>query len=92
MYTDIMKKIYLIILLTVIVFASPLLSEEKAMALFESIKQSEYSWVVGQWNNEMKIKSQSRSSGRKSLWEDDQDPIDDKDNSTYYPNEHQAGI
>lgn len=88
MYTDIMKKIYLIILLTVIVFASPLLSEEKAMALFESIKQSEYSWVVGQWNNEMKIKSQSRSSGRKSLWEDDQDPIDDKDNSTYYPNEH----
>ncbi len=88
MYTDIMKKIYLIILLTVIVFASPLLSEEKAMALFESIKQSEYSWVVGQWNNEMKIKSQSRSSGRKSLWEDDQDPIDEKDNSTYYPNEH----
>ena len=87
MYTDIMKKIYLIILLTVIVFASPLLSEERAMALFESIKQSEYSWVVGQWNNEMKIKSQSRSSGRKSLWEDDQEPIDEKDNSTYYPNE-----
>ena len=92
MYTDVMKKIYLILLLTVMMFAAPLLSEEKALALFESIKQSEYSWVVGQWNNEMKIKSQSRSSGRKSLWDEDEDPINDKDNSSYYPNEHPAGI
>jgi len=36
----------------------------------------------------MKIKSQSRSSGRKSLWEEDEDPIDSKDNATYYPREH----
>ena len=92
MYTDVMKKIYLILLLTVMMFAAPLLSEEKALALFESIKQSEYSWVVGQWNNEMKIKSQSRSSGRKSLWDEDEDPINDKDNSSYYPNKHPAGI
>ena len=92
MYTDVMKKIYLILLLTVMMFAAPLLSEEKALALFESIKQSEYSWVVGQWNNEMKIKSQSRLSGRKSLWDEDEDPINDKDNSSYYPNEHPAGI
>ena len=86
-----MKKLYLLVALTLMLLAAPL-SEEKALELFNAIKQSEYSWVVGQWNNEMKIKSQSRSSGRKSLWEDDQDPIDDKDNSTYYPNEHQAGI
>ena len=92
MYTNLMKKVYLLLLLTVIVFASPLLSEERAMALFESIKQSEYSSVIALWDNEMKIKTQSRSSGRKSLWDDDQDPIDEKDNSTYYPNEHQAGI
>ena len=71
--------------------AAPL-TEEKALELFESIKQSEYSWVVAQWDNEMKIKSQSRSSGRKSLWDDDEDPIDEKDNSTYYPKDHPAGI
>jgi len=83
-----MKKIYLILLLTVILVASPLLSEERALELFNAIKQSEYSWVVAQWDNEMKIKSQSRSSGRKSLWDDDQDPVDDKDNSSYSPREH----
>ncbi len=66
-------------------FASPLLTQERALALFNAIKQSEYSRVVALWDNEMKIKSQSRSSGRKSLWDDDQDPIDDKDNSTYQP-------
>ncbi|CAA6813729.1 MAG: Unknown protein [uncultured Sulfurovum sp.] len=68
--------------------AVPLISEEKALTLFESIKQSEYSWVVVQWDNEMKIKTQTRSSGRKSLWEDDEDPIDAKDNSVRYPREH----
>jgi len=83
-----MKKIYLILLLTVILVASPLLTEEKALELFNAIKQSEYSRVVALWDNEMKIKSQSRSSGRKSLWDEDEDPIDNKDSATYYPREH----
>lgn len=64
--------------------ASPL-TEEKALELFDAIKQSEYSWVVAQWDNEMKIKTQTRSSGRKSLWDDDEDPIDAKDNAAHYP-------
>ena len=59
--------------------AAPL-TEEKAMELFNTIKQSEYSWVVSQWDNEMKIKTQTRSSGRKSLWDEDEDPIDENDN------------
>ena len=64
--------------------ATPM-TEEKALELFEAIKQSEYSAVIALWNNEMKIKTQSRSSGRKSLWDDDEDPIDDKDNAAHYP-------
>lgn len=64
--------------------ASPL-TEEKALELFNAIKNSEYSAVVALWDNEMKIKSQSRSSGRKSLWDEDEDPIDDKDNAARYP-------
>ena len=79
-----MKKIYILVLLTVMLLATPM-TEEKALELFEAIKQSEYSWVVSQWDNEMKIKTQSRSSGRKSLWDDDQDPIDSKDNAIRYP-------
>ena len=68
-------------------------TEEKAMELFNAIKQSEYSWVVSQWDNEMKIKTQTRSSGRKSLWDEDEDPIDAKDNSALYPvDDHPAGI
>jgi len=87
-----MKKIYLILLLTVILVASPLLTEERALELFNAIKQSEYSRVVALWDNEMKIKSQSRSSGRKSLWDEDEDPINNKDNAAHYPREHPAGI
>jgi len=83
-----MKKIYLLLLLTVMLAASPLLTEERALELFNAIKQSEYSRVVALWDNEMKIKSQSRSSGRKSLWDEDEDPIDNKDSATYYPREH----
>jgi hypothetical protein len=79
-----MKKFYLFVALTIMLMSAPL-TEEKALELFDAIKQSEYSWVVAQWDNEMKIKSQSRSSGRKSLWDDDQDPLDEKDNATYYP-------
>ena len=67
--------------------AAPL-TEEKALELFEAIKTSEYSQVVALWDNEMKIKSQSRSSGRKSLWDDDEDPIDAKDNAAHYPKDH----
>jgi len=80
-----MKKIYLILLLTIILYASPILSEERALEIFNAIKQSEYSRVVALWDNEMKIKTQSHSSGRKSLWEEDENPIDNKDKSTYYP-------
>jgi len=83
-----MKKIYLILLLTVILAASPLLTEERALELFNAIKQNEYSRVVALWDNEMKIKSQSRSSGRKSLWDEDEDPIDNRDSAAYYPREH----
>ena len=79
-----MKKLYLLIALTVMLLATPM-TEEKALELFEAIKQSEYSAVIALWNNEMKIKTQSRSSGRKSLWDDDEDPIDDKDNAAHYP-------
>ena len=86
-----MKKIYILILLTLILMAAPL-TEEKAMELFNTIKQSEYSWVVSQWDNEMKIKTQTRSSGRKSLWDEDEDPIDEKDNASLYPKDHPAGI
>ena len=66
--------------------ATPL-TEEKALELFNAIKQSEYSWVVSQWDNEMKIKTHSRSGGRKSLWDEDEDPIDNKDNSSYHNQE-----
>ena len=64
--------------------ATPL-TEEKAIELFNAIKQSEYSWVVSQWDNEMKIKTQTRSSARKSLWDEDEDPIDAQDNAAHYP-------
>ena len=64
--------------------AAPL-TEERALELFNAIKNSEYSEVIALWDNEMKIKSQSRSSGRKSLWDEDEDPIDDKDNATLHP-------
>lgn len=79
-----MKKFYLLIALTVMLLATPM-TEEKALKLFNSIKQSEYAQVVALWDNEMKIKTQSRSSARKSLWEEDEDPIDHKDNSAYFP-------
>ena len=86
MYSMYMKKLYLLIALTVMLLAAPL-TEEKALELFNAIKQSEYSAVIALWDNEMKIKTQSRSSGRKSLWDDDEDPIDNKDNAAHYPKE-----
>jgi len=61
-----MKKIIFIVL-TVGLMASPM-SEDKALALFEEIKRTEYNWVLAQWKNEMTIKTQSRSSVRKSVW------------------------
>jgi hypothetical protein len=85
-----MKKFYLLIALTVMLFATPM-TEEKALELFNSIKQGEYTQVVALWDNEMKIKTQSRSSARKSLWEEDEDPIDDKDNASYYPKDGAVG-
>lgn len=72
--------------------ATPL-TQEQAEELFDAIKQSEYSRVVLLWDNEMKIKVQTRSSNRKSLWDKDENPIDDRDNSTDYPkDDHPAGI
>lgn len=82
-----MKKIYILLSLTLVLMAAPL-TEEKALELFESIKSSEYSQVVALWDSEMKIKSQSRSSGLQSLWDEDEDPIDKHDNASYYPNDH----
>jgi len=55
--------------------ASPM-SEESALALFNSIKQSEYRWVVAQWDAEMAIKTRSHSSNRKSVWDIDENPRD----------------
>lgn len=74
-----MKKIYIIIGLTLLLLASPM-GEERALALFNSIKQSEYNWVVEQWDAEMQIKTQSRSSTRKSVWERDENPRDIREN------------
>lgn len=89
MYSEIMKKIYLIIGATLLLAAAPL-SEEEAQALFDSIKQSEYSSVIALWDNEMKIKTQTRSSGRKSVWDEEdeeEEPLDNKDHAGYYPTE-----
>ena len=66
-----MKKIYILVLLTVMLLATPM-TEEKALELFEAIKQSEYSWVVSQWDN-------------------DEDPIDSKDNAIRYPQDRVDG-
>lgn len=89
MYSKIMKKIYLIIGATLLLAAAPL-TEEEAQALFNAIKQSEYSAVITLWDNEMKIKTQIRSSGRESVWDDEDEedePLDNKDHSGYYPAE-----
>ena len=51
--------------------ATPM-TEEKALELFEAIKQSEYSRVVSQWDN-------------------DEDPIDNKDNAIRYPQDRVDG-
>ena len=85
-----MKKIYILVSLTLMLMAAPL-TEEKAMELFNTIKQSEYAWVVSQWDNEMTIKTQVRSSGRKSLWDEDEDPIDEKDNASLHPKDGPVG-
>ena len=76
-----MKKLYLFIILTIIVVATPL-TEEKALELFEKIRQSEYSWVVQQWNMEMKIKTSSRTSTRSSVWNNNQNPTNTQSNAS----------
>ncbi len=76
-----MKKLYLLIILTIIVMAAPI-TKEKALELFEKIKQSEYSWVVRQWDMEMKIKTGSRTSTRSSVWDNNQNPINTQSNSS----------
>ena len=66
-----MRNIYILVLLTVMLLATPM-TEEKALELFEAIKQSEYSRVVSQWDN-------------------DEDPIDSKDNAIRYPQDRVDG-
>ncbi len=61
-----MKKIYILLIITIALMASPM-PEDKALSLFASIKKSEYNWVLDKWEKEMKIKTRSRSSSRKSL-------------------------
>jgi len=80
-----MKKIYILILFTVILSASPLLSEEEALKVFQTIKQHEYHTVVKLWEKEMRQQLHKRTSQRKSIWDEDQNPIDEKDHSSYYP-------
>jgi hypothetical protein len=61
------KQLLLLCLLSIgIVAATPPMSEHKALSEFSQIKRSEYRWVLAQWKNEMHIKTQSRSSGRRS--------------------------
>ena len=76
-----MKKLYLLIILTIIVIAAPL-TQEKALELFDKIKQSEYSWAVQQWNMEMKIKTGSRTSTRSSVWDNNQNPNNPQSNAS----------
>lgn len=77
-----MKKIYILFVLSVGLMASPM-PEQQALDLFASIKKGEYDWVLAQWRNEMGIKTQSRSSLRKSAWESSQQgniPVDQRTN------------
>lgn len=76
-----MKKLYLLIILTIIVVAAPI-TQEKALELFDKIKQSEYSWAVQQWNMEMKIKTTSRTSTRSSVWDNNQNPSNTQSNAS----------
>lgn len=62
-----MKKIYILIILTIGLMASPM-PQDEALSLFKEIKDKEYNWVLAQWSKEMTIKTQSRSSTRKSVW------------------------
>ena len=62
-----MKKIYILIILTIGLMAAPM-SEKEALSLFTDIKDKDYSWVLTQWEKEMTIKVKSRSSSRQSVW------------------------
>ena len=42
------------------------MTEQEARPLFQEIKKSEYRWVLTQWRKEMRIKTRSRSSSRRS--------------------------
>ena len=61
--------------------ASPI-TEQKALEFFNKIKQIEYSWVVQQWDMEMKIKTNSRTSTRSSVWSNNQSPINLQSNDS----------
>jgi len=74
MYNLCMKKVYILILLTLILTARPL-SEERVMELFEEIRQSEYLQVTAKWDNEIQTKSSSHSSHRKSIWDNSLDSM-----------------
>jgi len=49
-----------------ILAATAPMTEQEAAPLFQKIKRSEYRWVLAQWRKEMQVKTQSRSSRRRS--------------------------
>jgi len=77
-----MKKIYTIITIGVVMLVAAPMAQEEALALFEKIRTSEYNWAVRQWEKEMKIKVHSRSSRRKSIWQENHEllPTETKSN------------
>lgn len=66
------------------------MDESKALSLFAKIKKSEYNRVVSLWKQEIRLKNRARTSGRKSLWDGNEEVIDTKDHSSYFP-KHKTG-
>jgi hypothetical protein len=85
-----MKTLYLIVFSSILLWSAPVMGEQEALALFSKIKKSEYHRVVSLWKQEIRLKTQARTSGRKSIWGDEDEPIDTKDHSSYFP-KHKTG-
>ncbi len=62
-----MKYIWILIVAS-ISLSGGIMPEAKALDLFVSIKKKEYNWVLQEWRKEMKIKTASRVSLRRSVW------------------------
>jgi hypothetical protein len=87
-----MKTLYLIILSSILLWSAPVMDESKALSLFAKIKKSEYNRVVSLWKQEIRLKSRARTSGRKSLWDDSETPIDPQDHSAYNSSKHKTDL